>query len=90
VKKRWKPESAAQLKRLAAAFEELKNQVKEEYESALHRTAEVLKVRNSELIHPLRLAVSGVGSGPGLYDILVILGRDETVNRINLAIEKLQ
>ena len=90
VKKRWKPESAAQLKLLGAAFQELQNPMKEEYEAALHRTAEVLKVKNGELIHPLRLAVSGVGSGPGLYDILVILGRDETVHRINLTIERLQ
>lgn len=89
VKKRWKPESAAQLKVLGAAFQELQNPGIEEYEAALHQTAEALKVKNSELIHPLRLAVSGVGAGPGLYDILGILGRDETVHRINLAIEKL-
>ena len=90
VKKRWKPDSAAELLSLVAAFERLQNPQKEEFEAALHQTAEALKVKNSELIHPLRLAVSGVGSGPGLYDILVILGRDETVHRIKAAIEKLQ
>ncbi len=90
VKKRWRPESAAQLESLVAAFVKLQNPQKEEFEAALHQTAEALKVKNSDLIHPLRLAVSGTGSGPGLYDILVILGRDETVHRIKVAIEKLQ
>ena len=90
LKKRWKPESAGQLKSLSAAFERLQNPRKEEFEAALHQTAESLKVKNSDLIHPLRLAVTGVGSGPGLYDILVVLGRDEVVHRINLALEKLQ
>jgi glutamyl-tRNA synthetase len=90
VKKRWTPESATQLKRLASAFEGLQNPQKEEFEAALHQTAEALKVKNGDLIHPLRLAVSGIGSGPGLYDILVILGKDESVQRINFAIGKLQ
>jgi glutamyl-tRNA synthetase len=49
-----------------------------------------MKVNNSDLIHPLRLAVSGVGSGPGLFDILFILGKEETVARINSAIERVQ
>jgi glutamyl-tRNA synthetase len=90
VKKRWNPESAQQLKRLVAAFAELKNPEKEKYEASLHQTAEALKIKNSDLIHPLRLALSGVGSGPGLYDILVILGRDEVIQRMNIAIDKLQ
>jgi glutamyl-tRNA synthetase len=77
------------LKRLVAAFGELKDPGKESYEAALHQAAEALKIKNSDLIHPLRLALSGVGSGPGLYDILVILGRDEAVQRVNDAIEKL-
>lgn len=89
VKKRWGPESAKHMKEIVEAFAQLTDSKKEEYESALHRTAEALHVRNRELIHPLRLAVSGVGVGPGLYDILFILGRDEVVRRIKKAVEKL-
>jgi glutamyl/glutaminyl-tRNA synthetase len=48
-----------------------------------------VNIKNSELIHPVRLAVSGMGIGPGLYDILFILGKDETIRRITSAIEKL-
>jgi len=90
IKKRWKKESAAHLKDLAGQFSALNSQKKEDFEAALHRTAEFLKVDNSDLIHPLRLAVSGVGSGPGLFDILFILGKEETVARIHSAVERLQ
>ncbi len=88
LKKRWKPESAAHLKTLTEELLQLDNPTKEEYEAALHRTAEKLKVGNGALIHPLRLAVSGVGSGPGLFDILFIIGKEETIRRINSAIVK--
>jgi glutamyl-tRNA synthetase len=90
VKKRWKPESANLLEGLSSEFRRLENPKKEDYETALHRVAETSKVKNADLIHPLRLAVSGVGGGPGLYDILSIVGRDETVRRIASAIEKLK
>ena len=90
VKKRWKPESGSQMKTLLEEFAQLQNPGKEQFESALHKTAESLQIKNSELIHPLRLAVSGVGAGPGLYDILAIIGKEETTQRINAAIEKLQ
>ncbi|MDE3058768.1 MAG: glutamate--tRNA ligase [Bacteroidota bacterium] len=89
VKKRWKKESPLHLKQLVEEFSALENPKKEEYEAALHRAAESLRIKNSELIHPLRLAVSGIGAGPGVFDILFILGKEETLRRINSAIKEL-
>jgi glutamyl/glutaminyl-tRNA synthetase len=37
------------------------------------------------LIHPTRLAVSGMTKGPGLYEMLELLGREETVKRMRTA-----
>jgi glutamyl-tRNA synthetase len=89
VKKRWKPTTSNQMKILAAEFSGLMEPTKEVYEAALGRVSASLNVKNSELIHPLRLAVSGMGIGPGLYDILSILGKEETIRRIHAAIERL-
>ena len=89
LKKRWKPESRQQLQTLSERFASLSAPSKEDFESALHRTADELGVKHSELIHPLRLAVSGVGAGPGLFDILVILGKEETISRIQNAIARI-
>lgn len=90
VKKRWKPDSAEYLKELAAEFSKLENPQKGDYEAALKRTAESLKIGNGDLIHPLRIATTGVGEGPGVFDIVAILGKEETVRRINAAIERVK
>jgi glutamyl-tRNA synthetase len=37
----------------------------------------------------VRLAVSGVTSGPGLFDILEALGKDEVISRIRNAMDKI-
>ncbi len=89
TRKRWKPETPHQLKKLVEEFSQLTLSRKEDFEAVLHKTAEVLQVKNAELIHPLRLAVSGMGAGPGLYDILHILGKDEVIKRILTAIERI-
>jgi glutamyl-tRNA synthetase len=89
VKKRWKAGSPDQLKALSESFAALPGKTKEEYEAALNATADRLGVARGELIHPLRLALTGVGAGPGLYDIVYILGREETLRRIDHAIERL-
>lgn len=90
LKKRWKPASPEHLGKLVEAFSALRDPAKEDYENALHQTATELNVGNGQLIHPLRLAVSGTGSGPGLYDILQILGKDEVLRRIRRAIETIK
>ena len=75
---------------LREEFLQLQTPRKEEYEEALHRVTEKLKIKNADLIHPLRLAVSGMGIGPGLFDILFILGKEETIRRITMAIKRIK
>ena len=90
VKKRWKDDSHKLLKKLRDSLAQLTNPTKEDYEKALQNTALEMNVGNGKLIHPLRIAVSGVCEGPGVYDIVVILGKEETIKRIDKAIEKLR
>ena len=90
IKKRWKEDSPKYLMKLAEVFKELHNPDKEDYETALKKTAEELNIGLGKLIHPIRLAVSGVGIGPGVYDLLCIVGKDEVIQRINKAVERIQ
>jgi glutamyl-tRNA synthetase len=89
LKKRWKEDSAKLLLKLKDKFEELVNPSKKDYEKVLEETASQLNVGKGQLVHPLRIAVSGVGEGPGVYDIVSVLGKDETISRINAALKKL-
>lgn len=89
VEKYWKPETPVQLKKLNDEFSKLSNPTKENYEQALVKVSEELNVGKGKLIHPLRLAVSGQSTGPGMFDLLFILGKDEVVRRIETALAKL-
>ena len=57
-------------------------------ERALQAAAGELGVEAGQLIHPARVAVSGTGVGPGLYEMLEVLGRDRVLARIDRAIER--
>lgn len=56
-------------------------------ESALRQLSETLGRQPAELIHPLRLALTGLTLGPGLFEIVVLLGRDKCIERIKRAVE---
>jgi glutamyl-tRNA synthetase len=89
-RKRWKKEETPrQLEAVVKAFDGMQGSTKDDFENALKGVAASLGAGMGELIHPLRLAVSGVGGGPGLYEIFSILGRDETVRRIRTALKTL-
>ena len=45
-------------------------------EKAVHDYAERTGRKMGDVVNPLRVAVTGQGVGPGLYDCLVILGRE--------------
>lgn len=54
---------------------------------ALYRAdAEQREISVSKLIHPTRLAVSGVSAGPGLFGLLEVLGKECIIRRLNSAI----
>jgi len=88
--KRWKENSSEYILKLADTYENGVGGDKEFFELNLKKTAESLGVGAGQLIHPVRLAVSGIGVGPGLYEILEILGKNEVVKRIRTAAEKLK
>lgn len=90
IQKKWKEETPNHLKKLIENFSELNNPGKEDYERVLKATAEELEIGAGKLIPNVRLAVSGQGTGPGFYDLLEILGKEEVIERINTAINKIK
>lgn len=90
VKKRWNSDSSEILNRLAEIYSGYENPTKEDFENGLKSLAEAEHIGVGKIIHPLRLAVSGMGNGPGVYDIVNIIGKEETIIRIKKAIEILK
>ena len=52
-------------------------------EAAFRSAVAELGVTTKELIHPLRVAVSGKTVGPGMFELLEALGREKTIERID-------
>ena len=59
-------------------------------EKAVHAYAERTGRKMGDVVNPLRVAVTGQGVGPGLYDCLAILGRDVCRARIGQTLELLE
>ena len=59
-------------------------------EQAVHAYAERTGRKMGDVVNPLRVAVTGQGVGPGLYDCLAILGRDACLARVRQTLESLK
>lgn len=81
------PGTAELLKRAKERLKDLEPFTKETTEKAYRELAEELGIPAGQLIHPTRLAVSGRTMGPGLFDILELLGKDKVLARLEQAIE---
>lgn len=90
IKKRWKEDSHDLLKIFSQRIEQLVNPTKEDYERILKNFCEEKEIGLGKLIHPLRLALSGVGIGPGIFDLIFILGKEESLKRIDKALEQIK
>jgi len=51
-------------------------------EKAFREVVDELKIGSSELVHPVRVALSGQSVGIGLFDTMSLLGKDKTVKRL--------
>ena len=57
-----------------------------ETEEAYQTLAEANGWKLGELVHPTRLALTGKTVSPGLFDVMMLLGKEKTLERIEKAI----
>lgn len=85
--KQFVPEIAEILAALADRFASLGEFTHDGLERTLKGLAEERGMKPGQLIHPTRLAVSGMSIGPGLYDLLQALGKPIVLERMRKAVE---
>lgn len=85
LKKRWKDDSAELAAAYADALETTSPTTPDGFEQALRGITELREIGAGRLIHPARLAVSGVTFGPGLFEMLAVLGTETCVRRLRQA-----
>lgn len=90
VKKRLRKDGVSEmLRELDALLAEVKPFDVATLEQAVHDYAEKSGRKMGDVVNPLRVAVTGQGVGPGLYDCLVILGRTTSRERIDQTLNML-
>jgi len=58
-------------------------------EAALKSTAARLGMKAGALVHPARLALTGCTSGPSLYHLIEVLGRDPSLARLDAGLARI-
>lgn len=53
----------------------------------VHAFIEGNELNMGQIMNCLRLSIVGEGKGPDLFEIMALIGKEETLERINIAIE---
>jgi glutamyl-tRNA synthetase len=83
------PANRAGLEAVRAAFAVAEPFDAAAIEIALKETAVRLGVKAGALVHPARLSLTGATSGPSLYHLIEVLGRERTLARIDAGLARI-
>lgn len=88
-KKRWKEYSAQQMTELSQVLNSIDDFSIEGQEAVVMKWVEDKGYKLGDIMNAFRLCLVGEGKGPGMFDISAFLGKEETLSRLNRAIEVL-
>ncbi|MDB4908160.1 MAG: glutamyl-tRNA synthetase [Gemmatimonadetes bacterium] len=89
VAKQWKDRSlsADALRGTRETLAQLERWEPEPMEEALRALAERMGTTGGKIFQPMRVALTGLTVSPGIFDVLVMLGRERSLARIDRALE---
>jgi glutamyl-tRNA synthetase len=90
VKKKWKENTGSQLTEIANVFEGVADWSADSVKEAFSAFMNEQEWGFGMIMNPLRLSLVGGNMGPDLFVICELLGKEETISRMRLAIEKIK
>lgn len=91
MQKHWKaPEQVERFKTLLDRFDALSDFNAGSIEPVFRELAEEWDVGLGKVIHPVRLALTGVTFSPGMFEVMELLGKDAVMSRLEKAKAYLQ
>jgi len=87
IKKKWKANTPDLIKELAKTLNEISSFVPDEIEKAFSEFLEQKELGIGSVMPNLRLLLTGVGMGPSVFEIAALLGKEETLSRIDTGLE---
>jgi glutamyl-tRNA synthetase len=88
AKKFLTPAIAPVLSKLMACFEAFPAFSKQQWEEAFKLLVEAEGMKMGQLAQPVRVALTGRTSSPGLFEVMEVLGRDRTLFRLRQGIDR--
>jgi glutamyl-tRNA synthetase len=88
-KKNWKPETGLLMTELISVLDKIDDFSSENTEKEIKDWITAKEIGFGKIMQPLRLSVVGKLAGPHLFDIIAMIGKKETIKRIQIAIDKL-
>jgi len=82
IKPKWNEQKQLFFTELIRAFQLIPEWEHDQLEKEFKEMAAAHQIKPGELMLPLRIMLVGGKFGPGVFDIVTILGKDETINRI--------
>jgi glutamyl-tRNA synthetase len=89
AQKYFKPQTTELLRGILEKLSTLETFTHDALHALYQDYAQKSNIQLGELVHPTRLAVSGVSFGPGLFELMEVLGKETVIRRIKRAIEKI-
>lgn len=87
VAKIWKPETPALLAGFIPVLEAIEPFTKENIETATKEFVQNKGIGMGQLMNPLRLTVVGTNAGPGMMDMMAVIGKEFIIPRVKRGIE---
>jgi glutamyl-tRNA synthetase len=87
--KNWKAETPALMQELISVVEEITNFTSLNIETIVKDWMTKNEIGMGKVMQPFRLSLVGALKGPHLFDIVEVIGKDETIKRIEKAIATL-
>jgi glutamyl-tRNA synthetase len=88
-KKNWKEGTSALMTELVSVISGIEEFSSENTEKEVKEWITAKEIGFGKIMQPLRLSLVGKLAGPHLFDIIAMIGKQETLTRIETAIEKL-
>ncbi len=86
LKKRLNEQTLAFIKQVHEDFTALQSFKAVDTEASFKATAEKLAIPTGQVMQLFRVAITGVGGGPALFEMMELMGKEESVKRLDNAI----
>jgi len=86
LRKYFTQETIPHLERLLERLSTMTNFETKDIEGIFRGYSEEAGLKLAQIVHPVRVAITGITIGPGLFELMEVIGKEECLRRINKAL----